>query len=338
MATVVSNTLTIFDAAKMYSKDGKFLTRAELLAKKIGLHKDFEWIEGDASDTHMSRQSTSLPDVYDKVHNEGVPASKGTSAQVEEKYGALEGWSKFQESIGKSFGPVADKKADQDEQFVESIRQSWANRTLYGNPNTSNGSQVDGIMRRYGTKSGNPFGRNVLLAKDAASGGDYTSILLIGHGRGKVAAWYPKGTPAGLQVEDFPREHMTIKDANDVEREVVQYPTRYYWAWGLAIDNPYYIVRIANCDLSDLAGATPPDVILLMQQALSLLPDRSACRPAFYVSGTMDFWLQRALYLGVKAGAGGLGMMNVAGEQMMGFQNVPINRLEEISENETRVQ
>jgi len=330
MATVASNQLTFFDAAKLHTSDGKMITVAELFQQQNGLHQDFEWVESDTAAGHLSAQRTSLPDVFDKVANEGVDASKSTVAQILESPQRLEGWSKIEDDVARHGGNIGAKKADQDSAFVEQMIQTWHKRVLYGNGASSPG-QIDGIMKRYGTKAGQAIGKNILLAKTGA-GTDYASILLIGHGRSKAYAFYPKGSPAGLEMEDFGREHMTVSG-----KEVVQHSKRFTWAFGLAFDNPYYVVRIANVDLSDLKGGSPPDLILLMQQALSLLPSRKNCRPAFYVSPTVEFWLQRQAYLAVKSGAGGLGMMNVAGEEMMAFQGVPINRLEQLSEAETEV-
>lgn len=338
MATVAANQMTFFEAVKLYGKDGKLLDNAEILQKKNGLHQDFTFIEGDSDDSHMSSVRASLPEVHDKVGNEGVLRSKATNTTVMEKPQKIEGWSVIEDDVAKRGGNVGDKKADQANAFQQSMIRRWTQRTLYGNPDTSGGKQIRGIMTRMSAKAGSEIGDNILLAKDAASGGDYTSILLIGHGKGKVAAWYPNGSTGGLEMEDFGREHVTVPDENGDLREVVQHSTRFTWGWGLAIDNPYNIVRIANVDLSDLAGGSPPDLILLMQQALSLIQDKD-CRLAFYVSSTVEFWAMRQMYEAIGAAGGAFGMIDVAGGgKSLSFQGVPINKLEEISEAESRVQ
>lgn len=325
MATVASNDMTIVDAAKLQTKDGEMIAVAEILMEQNGLHQDLEWVQGDTAQGHLSGQRTSEPDISDKIANEGVASSKGTVVQVTERPMTIEGWSKIEDSVARYGGNVAAKRADQDATFASAMTKTLNSRLLYANKITP--GQISGLITRFNAKSGVDTGRNVLLA-DGVGAGDLASILLIGHGRGKVYGWYPPGYPAGLEMEDFGRKHQTISG-----KEIVHYVKRYTQTFGLAIDDWRYFVRIANIDLSNLAGVSPTDLILKMQQAIELLPDTENCRPAFYTTRTVKAWLNRQYYTGVRTG-GGLNFENVQGRRMLTFQGIPVNTLDRMSENE----
>lgn len=327
MATLIASDMTIPDAAQLYTQDGKVLAAAEILHKKVGIHRDVEWVEGDTLDGHMGSQRTSLPTVYDKVANEGVPASVGTRARTLETSMTLEGWSRLEQDVANYGGNKSAKKADQDVAFTESFRQSFPNRLIYANGATVPG-QIDGLAKRFGAKAGQNVGRNIILSKTGA-GSDYTSLWLIGHG--PVKCWYPKGSPAGLQRTEF-GESPQIVDG----KQIVYDLTRWRWSFGWTLDDWRFIVRIANVDISDLAGGSPPDLLKLMSQAEWLIPDLGMCRPAWYMSRTPAMWLDHQYNTRVKDG-GGLTYENVDGHPVLAHRKIPIEILDEISEQEGEV-
>lgn len=327
MATLAKSDMSIVDAAKLYTQDGKLIAVAEVMSKKVGIHKDMDWKEGDTMDGHLAAQRTSLPDVYDKVANEGVEASVGSVAQTLETSMTLEGWSRLEEDVANYGGNAAGKKADQDIAFTESFRQTFAKRVMYANGATTPG-QIDGLAKRYGKKAGETVGRNIILAKTGA-GTDYTSIWLVGHG--PVFGWYPKGSPAGLQSEDFGRVAQIVNN-----KQIVYHLKRWRWSFGWGIDDWRFIVRIANVDISDLAGGSPPDLRKLMSQATHLIPDLAACRPAFYMSRTPYMWLDAQRVSNLTSG-GGITDENIDGKPVMAFRKIPIECLDEISEAETEI-
>jgi hypothetical protein len=72
------------------------------------------------------------------------------------------------------------------------------------------------------------------------------------------------------------------------------YQDHYTWDGGLVVKDWRYGVRIANVDVSDLAGLTGTQeltdstlVIKLMARAIHRLPKMSGIRPAFYVNRTI---------------------------------------------------
>lgn len=327
MATLVSSDLSIPDAAQLFTQDGKVLAVAEIMHKKVGIHRDMDWREGDTMDGHMAAQRTSLPQVYDKIANEGVPASSGKVVRTLETSMTLEGWSRLEQDVKDYGGNPAAKKADQDVAFTESFRQAFPNRIMYGNGATSPG-QIDGLAKRYGAKAGQTVGRNIILAKTGA-GSDYTSIWLVGHG--PVYGWYPKGSPAGLTRTDFGTTPQIVDG-----KQIVYELTRWRWSFGWGIDDWRFIVRIANVDLSDLAGGTPPQLLRLLTQAYHLIPDLAMCRPAIYMSRTPFMWLDDQVNTKVGAG-GGLTYENVDGRMVLAFRKIPIETLDEISEAEGEV-
>lgn len=332
MATTGTNTMGVLEAASMYTKDGQILAVAEVLNTVENLDSDLHMTECDTAEGHMSGRRTSLPTLSVERHNEGEESSVATQEKALEKTMGVAGWSKIEDKIANYGGNPAAKRSNQDMAFVEKMRQDTNAHLLYAN-HAVDPDTIDGFLTRYSTKTGN-IGRNVLLAKDAA-GSDYASILLVGHGKRTVYGLYPKGTPAGISMEDFGRKHHTIDG-----KEFVFWSKKFSRKFGIAIDDSRFVVRIANIDISDLTGATPPNLRLLMQQAIDLIPDPSGVRLGFYMPRQVKSWLADQFYTGVKAG-GGITFDNVTGRhgvhKMMHFQEIPINTQDSMSIAEGRV-
>ncbi|RAU21083.1 hypothetical protein CU669_15110 [Paramagnetospirillum kuznetsovii] len=337
-SALTSTALTLADWSKRLDPDGKVPKIAELLNQTNEILEDCVHIEGNLPTGHRFTLRTGLPTVYYRTLNQGVPTSKSTTTQVDEACGILEARSHIDVELAKLNGNSAAFRLSEDSGFLEAMNQTWVNGLFYGNPGTDP-RQVLGLSTRYSSLSaGNA--QNIIDA--GGSGSDNTSIWLVGWGEDTVACPFPKGSMAGLMHQDLGEE--TVYDSNNYGYQALR--TLYQWKTGLMVKDWRYAVRIANVDVSDLVGQTGTQastastaIIKAMSRAIDRIPFPGRCKLAFYAN--------RTVYSGLKVAAldksnYALGIQDAITQfgnayQMTTFLGIPLRKVDQISNAETRV-
>lgn len=293
MAATGNTVLTYADWAKRLDPDGNIPDIVDMLSQTNEMVGDMLVKEGNLPTGERVTISTGLPDVYFRMLNQGVPNSKSTTAQVDESCAMLEARAQLDEKIASLNGNSAAFRLSEGERFVESMNQKVARTMLYGS--AANPEEFVGLANRYSSLSA-ANAQNIISA-GSVTGGDATSIWLIGWGMKSVHGIFPKGSKAGLSHED-----LGLGDAFDANNNRFRaYMDRWSWDIGLVVKDWRYAVRICNIDSSALAadntGATI-NLVNLMLKALHRLPsyaggmapDGSGFRgikPVFYVNRTV---------------------------------------------------
>jgi hypothetical protein len=138
---------------------------------------------------------------------------------------------------------------------------------------------------------------------------------------------------AGLLAEDLGQD--TVQDANGDDYQALR--THYQWKNGLVVKDWRYVVRICNIDVSDLtkdASGSSADLVDLMTQAVELVEDTTAGRPAFYVSRRISSFLRRQIN---NANNVRFGLEEVAGKKVTTFDGIPVRKVEQILETEATI-
>lgn len=285
MATLAASVLTLADWAKRLDPEGKTAVIAELLSQDNGILDNMLFKEGNLPTGEQTTIRTGLPSVYYRLMNQGVPKSKSTTAQITENAAMLEARSEIDQKEAELNGNVNAYRLSESVAFMEAMRQQHAD-TLF-NGTAANPEQFVGFGARYSdTTAGN--GENILLAGGA--GADNSSIYLVGWGQSTVFGVFPKGSKAGLGHED-----LGLGDAFDANDDRFRaYMDRYTWDSGLVVKDWRNVVRIANIDISDLAGLSGAQeltdstlIIKLMSRAIDRIPSLSAVTPSFYMNRTI---------------------------------------------------
>ncbi len=339
MATLSVGALTLYDAAKRLDPNGSVATVAELLSQMNDNLEDMVVVEGNLPTGHRVTIRTGLPTVYFRQINAGVPTSKSTTAQVDEGVALMEAYSEVDERLVKLNGNGQALRLSEDKPFLEAMNQQQTSTMFYGNVATDQKTYT-GLSTRYSAlAAGN--GANIIDA--GGSGTDNTSIWLLGWGTNTIFCTYPKGTQAGLQMNDLGKD--TVIDANGGRFQA--WRTQFVWENGLVVKDWRYGVRIANVDVSDLIGQTATQlntaatqIIFLMSRAMDRMPAWNEIRPVFYMNRTVYSMLRIAA----------LGKSNTAlaidealsqfGNPMKGrltFQGIPIRNVDQLTLAETRV-
>jgi hypothetical protein len=274
---------------------------------------------------------TGLPTVYWRMLNQGIPPSKSTTAQVDENAGMLEAWSEVDKDLALLNGNVSAFRLSEAKAFLEAMNQEMAQTLFYGNSGIA-AEEFNGLAPRYSAISGATNAENIVDA--GGTGSDNTSIWLVAWGEETVTGIFPKGSKAGLMHEDFGEVTVEVT-AGIAGNRMRALQERYQWKAGLVVKDWRYVVRIANIDVSDLAGGTPPDLIAAMEQADEILPNNLGKR-VFYAPRRVTRYLRKQVRTAV-ANGGGLTFENYQGKRVMTFDGIPIRRVDQILLTEARV-
>lgn len=288
--TVGATVRTLADWAKMLDPDGRVAQVAELLSQKNEIVNDIMFKEGNLITGERLTMRTGLPTVYWRLYNQGVAKSKGTTAQIDEGVGMLEGRSEIDVKLAELGGDVAGSRFTEAEAFLESMAQELAQTLFYGNAGTAP-EEFNGLAIRFASRSAS-VANSANIIHGGSSDTDNTSIWLVAWGSNTVYGIFPKGSKAGIIHQDLGEG-----DAFDASnRRFRAYMDRYEFNGGLALKDWRGVVRIANIDVSalvaDAAGASVK-LIEYMAKAIDRLPNGTATgKCAFYCNRTIASMLR----------------------------------------------
>jgi hypothetical protein len=162
-----------------------------------------------------------------------------------------------------------------------------------------------------------------------------TSIWLIGWSPETVFGIYPKGSMAGLQMED--KGQVTVENAgNDTNftGRMEAYRTHYRWDLGLVVRDWRYVVRLHSIEVGSVKGdyASGPDLINAMIQMYERLPNLGNVRPVFYMNRKILTMVRLQIQ---KKLAGNLTFDTVAGRIFTMFDGIPVERTDALLSTET---
>lgn len=283
MATLSTGQLTLADASKRLSPDGKIDPIAELLSQQNEILEDVVYLEANQPTSHVVSVRTGLPAVYWRQYNAGVPSSKSTTAQITEPCAMLEARSHIDAKLLKLNGNSAAFRLSEESAFIEAMGQEMVGKLFNGNVGVDQ-KTFSGLATRYSsTSAGN--GGNVILG--GGSGSDNSSMYLVVWGDQTVFCPFPKGSQAGLQTRDLGEE--SVADANGAWYQAAR--SLFQWDSGLVVKDWRYVVRIPNIDVSDWVGVTgtqattsATNLIKLMMRAIARIPNFRMGRAAFYAN------------------------------------------------------
>ncbi len=340
MATLNSTTPSLIDIAATVGPDGKQMRIAEILNKENELTAEMVWQEGNLITGHRFAQASSLPTVAFRRLNEGVAISKGTNRPVDEASAMLEANSQVDRELAvlNPGGPEA-YRAGQAGKFMESMKVKHAQTVFFGN-STLNPEEFTGFGPRY-NDIGGVYDDQIIDA--GGTGTDNRSIWLVGWEQGKVYGVYPKGTIAGLQHMDTTANKEAAEDGHAIGDVILDgngnpylgYRDHWSWKCGLAVEDPRYVIRICNIDVSLLIAdiSTGANIQRLMIEAVERLHGRTA-KTAFYMPRRMSIMLRQQM---VEKKNAFLSWEEIGGKRVAAFDGIPFRRIDELEADEARI-
>lgn len=331
MTTLSAVNPTLLDLAKRLDPNGKIDTIAEILNTTNEVLDDMTYQEGNLVTGHRFSMRTGIPaPTWRKLYG-GVQPTKSTTAQVTDNTGMLEAYAEVDKALADLNGNTAEFRLSEDRPILEGISQELARTLFFGNEGIQP-EAFTGLAPRYNlTTAAN--GENILLGGGAST--NNTSIWLVVWSPNTVFGIVPKGSKAGIQMED--KGNVTIENADGSNGRMEAYRTHYRVDAGLCLKDWRYVVRIPNISKSLLTVdvSTGAKLYDLMFQAMEKIPNLGAGRPVFYMSRTTRTFLRQQVANKVVNST--LTIENVGGVPLMSFHGIPVKRCDALAADEALV-
>lgn len=325
MATVGNTNLTLSDWASRVDPDGKASVIAELLNSTDTLLDDIVWREANGVQKHTGVVRTGLPSVYFRAINQGVPASKSTTAKVEEVMSSIEARSKVDIKLIELNGHDPNFRLSEDVTFIESMKQTMLKHMIYGNPKKDPEAFV-GLHMRYNDPSARTSKMVINADKTATGDTGYASIYMVVWGDNTVHGIFPKGSQAGLRQKDLGEKTVDDDYGNQFEAMV----TRFNWDAGLHVKNWEGAGRIANISKAKLESGEI-DLRKVLIQLTSIVKHKSMGRAVIYCPESVRTALRLQM---LEKGNVNLTWDNKEGSEILRFDGIPVKELEALTYEE----
>lgn len=331
MATLGKSFVDLIDVYKQQDGKGQFVAVIEMLMEMNPVLDDAIAMECNKGTTHLHTVRTGLPNVtWGKLY-QGIPNSKGRTAQVEDTTGFVEGLSTIDKRLLELSTNEGAVRLSEAQAYLEAMSQEVATKLFYGDT-ASDPEEFMGLAPRFNDKSA-PNGGQIIDA--GGTGSDNTSVWFVTWGDNQCSLLYPKGTQAGVQREDKGEQRLTDDNGNAYYGKEEQFT----WHVGLAVRDWRYVSRIANIDVSDMAGGTVK-LYDFMRKAYYKLQNRRVAGGKLAIYCNRDV-LEALDALATNAGASDnfvrLKPMEIEGKEVMTYRGIPIRETDAILNTEARV-
>lgn len=331
MAVLPTTHPTLLDVTKRLDPNGKIDAIAEILNQTNPILEDMVWIEGNLPTGHRTTVRTGLPTpTWRKLYG-GVQPTKSTTIQITDSTGMLEAYAEVDKALADLNGNTASFRLSEDRAHIEGMNQELVQTLFYGNEGTEP-EAFTGFAPRFNSLSA--ANADNIIQSASIEGSDNASIWLIVWGPNTVHGIYPKGSKAGLSVDD--KGQVTIENIDGNGGRMEAYRTHYRWDAGLTVRDWRYIVRI-QYDQEDLTKdvASGPDLADLMVDAIERIPSLSMGRPVFYMNRRAKSFLRRQLASATKNST--LTREEVGGKKVEVFDGIPVRTTDALTNNEAAV-
>lgn len=331
MAVLPTTHPTLLDVTRRLDPNGKIDAVAEILNQTNPILEDMVWIEGNLPTGHRTTVRTGLPTpTWRKLYG-GVQPTKSTTIQITDSTGMLEAYAEVDKALADLNGNTASFRLSEDRAHIEGMNQEMVQTLFYGNEGTEP-EAFTGFAPRFNSRTAANAGN--LIQNAGIEGNDNASIWLIVWGPNTVHGIYPKGSKAGLSVDD--KGQVTIENVDGNGGRMEAYRTHYRWDAGLTVRDWRYIVRI-QYDQEDLTkdAATGPDLADLMVDAIERIPSLSMGRPVFYMNRRAKSFLRRQLASATKNST--LTREEVGGKKVEVFDGIPVRTTDALINTEAAV-
>ena len=331
MAVLPTTHPTLLDVTRRLDPNGKIDAVAEILNQTNPILEDMVWIEGNLPTGHRTTVRTGLPTpTWRKLYG-GVQPTKSTTIQITDSTGMLEAYAEVDKALADLNGNTASFRLSEDRAHIEGMNQEMVQTLFYGNEGTEP-EAFTGFAPRFNSRTAANAGN--LIQSAGIDGNDNASIWLIVWGPNTVHGIYPKGSKAGLSVDD--KGQVTIENIDGNGGRMEAYRTHYRWDAGLTVRDWRYIVRI-QYDQEDLTkdAATGPDLADLMVDAIERIPSLSMGRPVFYMNRRAKSFLRRQLASATKNST--LTREEVGGKKVEVFDGIPVRTTDALINTEAAV-
>lgn len=331
MAVLETKWPSLLDVAKATDPDGNIADVVEILNETNEILNDMVVIEGNLSTGHKTSIRTGIPAPTWRRMYGGVQPTKSTRAVITDSAGMMEAYAEVDKALADLNGNSAAFRLSEDAAHLEGMSQDMAT-SLFSADDSIESEKFTGLNPRFNDKSAENTD-NIIDA--GGTGSDNASIWLIGWGERTCHGIYPKGSKAGLSMDD--KGQVTIENVDGNQGRMEGYRTHYRWDFGLTVRDWRYVVRIANIDRSLLTndastGANLPD---LMFEATERVPNLAGAKFSFYMDRKVRTKLRQQTAAGVSNST--LTTDILGGKRVVAFDEIPVARTDALQVDEAQV-
>lgn len=332
MATLGASFFDLIDLYKMQEDGQAIATVIEMLKENNAILDDAMTQQCNMGTIHRTTIRTGLPTVTWGQFYQGIPNSKGTTAQVDDTTGFVEMLSTIDERLLDISGNPNAVRLSEANAAIEAISQEVAATLIYGNDNTAP-EEFTGFAPRFNSLSAANGGQ---IADAGGTGADNTSIWFVTWGDSQCHMLYPSGTAAGVSRVDKGSQRVLDGSSNAyyaMEESFTQHA-------GLTVRDWRQVARVANIDASLLAAGSV-DIYAFMREAFWNLKKHrvSGARMAIYCNSDVLAALDAdsTPTTGTSASYVRLSPTEVDGFEVMGYRGIPVRQVDAILNNEAQI-
>jgi len=331
MATLGNSFVDLIDVYKQQDGRGQFVPIIEMLMEMNPMTDDAIAVECNKGTTHLHTVRSGLPSVtWGKLY-QGIPNSKGKTAQVEDTTGFVEGLSTIDKRLLALSTNEGAVRLSEAKAYLEAMSNEVATKLIYGN-SASDPEEFMGLAPRFNDL--NASNGNQII-DGGGTGSDNTSIWFVTWGDNQCNLLYPKGTKAGVEREDMGEQRVLDDNGNAYYAK----EEKFTWHIGLAVRDWRYVSRIANIDVSLMQGGTVA-LYDFMRKAYYKLQNRRVAGGKICIYCNRDV-LESLDALATNQGASDnfvrLKPMEIEGKEVMTYRGIPIRETDAIINTEARV-
>lgn len=331
---------TLVDYAKMYKADeatkgiGEFIM---LAAEQNEILEDMVVMECNDGTKHKSQMVTGIPEPEFRKLYGYVQPSRGQTVPVSDNCGMLEDYLEVDKAAADLNGNSTRFLMAQAKMITEGFNKKVA-KSLFYSDEKYQPEAFTGLAPRFSDLDASNA-ENII---DAAEGdGDpnvagYASIYVVNWADYVCHALFPKGSKAGLQINDKGQVTSQGTTESGAPGLMEVYRTHFRWDIGFALPDWRNVVRIANIKVADLTknATSGADIIDLITQAIEQIHSTGG-KPAIYVPKIIRSFLRRQI--ANKVAASTLTMEDIAGKRVVAFDGIPVRRCDALLTTEAGI-
>ena len=261
---------TIADVLSRSDGAHKQVYIAEMLSQAISLYDDMVMVEASEVSGHEFVFRTSIPAGSWRQVNQGVPYAKSTTAKSRVGVGTLEDYSQVDRLIAEESGDMEEFRKNEDVAFLEGMGQTIEQTGWYGNT-AATPAEFMGLSAFYNTVAQGTAQNAANVIDAGGTGTSNLSFWLLCHGVRTFFGLYPRGSKAGLSMED---KADTVPGFDSLGNRFEAYTSWFRQRIAMCPQDWRYCARIANVDVTNagLAGPNALDIFATIRQAMLLPP------------------------------------------------------------------
>ena len=340
---------TIADVTSRSNSMGEQHLIAEMLSQSVVLPEDMPVKEASEMGGHEFAFRESIPAGAWRQINMGIPYGKSTTGKSRVGLGTLEAYSQCDRLLAELTGHIEEFRESEDVAFLEGMGQTAEQTYWYGNTAVTP-AEFMGLSTFYNTVSTTTAQNAANVIDGGGTGSSNASIWLLCWGLRTIYGLYPRGTKAGLVMED---KGDTVPGYDSLGNRFEAYTSWFRHMMGLCPEDWRFGARIANIDVTNqgLAGTNPMDIFAVIRQLLLLPPHLTkstsgitktdapldsapGLRPVMYVNRTVRHWMD---VQAMRDRNVLIRLEDYAGKPTMGIDEIPIKVSDQLLTTEARV-